>query len=70
MFGLSDHDLMFGHGADTGDDQDVEVEAAAAPETDYIQHRVRGDYSDYIQHRVRGDYSVCSWVDYMHGKED
>ena len=42
MFGLSDHDLMFGHGADTGDDQDTEVEAAG-PETDYIQHRVRGD---------------------------
>ncbi|KAL4223045.1 DNA excision repair protein ERCC-6-like [Mactra antiquata] len=39
MFGLSDHDLMFSHGSNAGDDQDELNEES--PENDYIQHQVQ-----------------------------
>ncbi|XP_053376504.1 DNA excision repair protein ERCC-6-like [Mercenaria mercenaria] len=39
MFGLSDHDLMFSHGDEAGDEQDDEN--GEDPENDYILHRVQ-----------------------------
>ena len=40
MFGLSDHDLMFSHGNEAGDEQDEDDNTGIEPENDYIQHRV------------------------------
>ena len=57
MFGLSDHDLMFSHGNEAGDAQDVE-DNSACPENDYIQHRVRADKCFFNRNGTFGRFSA------------